>query len=353
MNSKTIKAIGVSAAISALLIVPAFVFASYSHFNHEQSVNPDCTQDNKVEINVHFTNNEPNDSLNVEVKDNVSGNTIDMGSIGAGKSQDAIIATNQQSIQNGSVKFTITKDGTDDTDLAGLGYAASCGEGPTATPTETPSVTASPTPFLTSTPTETPVPSELIVIAGISNENGGTASLTDFTVHVSGADDKNSDFPAPDHPLDIPLDPGAYVVTETVVTGYSTSTTGDCSGNIAEGEQKTCNILFTYSPNVTPTDTPTLTPTPTDTSGNNNCDSTDQSGNNDNNNCNQQNQGQNQDQTQNNNQNVNITLNQPAPQILGSTTTTQLPSTGTPFEVWELLGGITPLGFLLRKITKK
>ncbi|MDE2026594.1 MAG: hypothetical protein KGJ07_08980, partial [Patescibacteria group bacterium] len=89
----------------------------------------------------------------------------------------------------------------------------------------------------------------------------------------------------------------------------------------------------------------------------NNCNNTTQSGTNDNNNCNQQNQSQNQSQTQNNNQNVNITLNTPSQQVLGSTTVagvsyvTALPGTGTPMDVWELLGAIAPLGIFLRRIT--
>ncbi len=130
------------------------------------------------------------------------------------------------------------------------------------------------------------------------------------------------------------------------------------------------------TPTVTPTGTVTVinspTPTPTGTNSNN-CGNNNQSGNNDNNNCSQSsssssggsssssstvnvggitvtnNNSNSQTQTQNNNQTQSQSQ---TGQVLGASTTTQLPKTGTPLTLWGILG-LFPLGFIIRKFATK
>ncbi|MDE2026706.1 MAG: hypothetical protein KGJ07_09540, partial [Patescibacteria group bacterium] len=304
------------------------------------------------------TNNEQTDSLDVTVKDNQTNQSVDLGKVDPGQTNNGTINTNQQSVNDGSVTFTIVKDGDpSNSDTQNVSYTAvSCSGGPTASPTNGP--TATPTDFPTSTPTSTPTPTtpashfntdesfkfscdenNKVVVSGSFTNNESTDALhltvTDNMSHLSA---------------DLGNISAGQKIDKSVNTGLQSIGAGSVILKIAKSSDESIYDTKTIDYSAFSCDNqPTATPTPTDTSGNNNCDNTDQSGNNDNNNCNQQNQNQGQDQTQNNNQNVNITINQP--QVLGATT--QLPSTGTPMDVWELLGGITPLGFFLRRITKK
>jgi hypothetical protein len=85
----------------------------------------------------------------------------------------------------------------------------------------------------------------LVVIKHVINDNGGTAVASDFTLNIGGvtAVGGNSvtgtEAPGVDKTLSTV---GAYTVTETGITGYSQSSSADCSGTIALGETKTCTI---------------------------------------------------------------------------------------------------------------
>lgn len=90
---------------------------------------------------------------------------------------------------------------------------------------------------------ETPPPANLVVIKEVINDNGGTASSGDFTMHVDDPGTDPSDFPGQVSPgTTTTVDPGAYAVTETGPTGYAASMSSDCTGTIAAGETKTCTI---------------------------------------------------------------------------------------------------------------
>jgi len=104
---------------------------------------------------------------------------------------------------------------------------------------------------------ETPPPANLIVIKEVINDNGGTASAVDFTMHVDDPGTDPADFPGQVSPgTTVAVDPGAYAVTETGPTGYVATLSSDCTGTIAAGETKTCTITNNdLPPGVTP-DTP-------------------------------------------------------------------------------------------------
>jgi Prealbumin-like fold domain len=103
---------------------------------------------------------------------------------------------------------------------------------------------------------ETP-PANLVVIKEVINDNGGTASPDDFTIHVDDPGTDPADFPGQASPgTTVAVDPGAYVVTETGPIGYAASLSSDCTGTIAAGETRTCTITNNdLPPGVTP-DTP-------------------------------------------------------------------------------------------------
>jgi hypothetical protein len=84
----------------------------------------------------------------------------------------------------------------------------------------------------------------LIVIKHVINDNGGTKSASDFTMQINGvtATGGNS-FPGAESPgTNKEVTPGSYTVTEDSLAGYSTTTSGECSGTISNGETKTCTI---------------------------------------------------------------------------------------------------------------
>lgn len=88
-----------------------------------------------------------------------------------------------------------------------------------------------------------PTSATLHIIKHVINDNGGSATATNFTIHVAGTNVSNFSFTGSEAGVDITLDAGSYSVTEPVVpTGYLESGSGGCSGTIAAGETKTCTI---------------------------------------------------------------------------------------------------------------
>src|SRR2546423_4542670 len=84
----------------------------------------------------------------------------------------------------------------------------------------------------------------LIVIKHVVNDNGGSATASQFTMTINGvtATGGNS-FPGAESPgTNKEVTPGSYNVTETGPSGYSASASADCSGTIALGQTKTCTI---------------------------------------------------------------------------------------------------------------
>lgn len=86
------------------------------------------------------------------------------------------------------------------------------------------------------------VPATLHVIKQVINDNGGTAVASDFTIDVAGTNVSSGSFAGSEAGVDVTLDAGSYAVTETSLSGYLQSGSGDCSGTIAVGETKTCTI---------------------------------------------------------------------------------------------------------------
>ena len=101
-------------------------------------------------------------------------------------------------------------------------------------------VVAGQTTTCTFTNTQTP---KLTVIKHVINDNGGTAEADDFTMNVTATNPSSASFPGAEAPgTTITLDAGAYSVGETGPSGYTASSSADCSGTIAPGDHKTCTI---------------------------------------------------------------------------------------------------------------
>ncbi len=85
-------------------------------------------------------------------------------------------------------------------------------------------------------------PAHIIVIKHVVNDNGGTKTASDFTMHITGTAG-TANFAGAENPgVNTQVNAGTYNVTEGALTGYTGTMSGDCSGSIANGETKTCTI---------------------------------------------------------------------------------------------------------------
>ena len=83
----------------------------------------------------------------------------------------------------------------------------------------------------------------LVVIKHVVNDNGGTAVSGDFQMTVDDTGSNPPAFPGAEAPgTTVPVDPGAYSVSESGPGGYTMSQSAGCSGSIALGQTKTCTV---------------------------------------------------------------------------------------------------------------
>jgi hypothetical protein len=94
----------------------------------------------------------------------------------------------------------------------------------------------------TCTITNDDIAPQLIVIKNVINDNGGTATPSQFTITVNGNNPSPASFPGLSAGTTVTLNAGSYTVTETGPNGYLSTFSADCTGSIAVGEVKTCTI---------------------------------------------------------------------------------------------------------------
>ncbi len=89
-----------------------------------------------------------------------------------------------------------------------------------------------------------PCTGQLIVIKHVINNNGGTVLAPGFTMNVTaaGLPGGASSFPGSEAGVTLTVQPGAYSVDETAVTGYTKTLSADCTGTITAGQTKICTI---------------------------------------------------------------------------------------------------------------
>jgi uncharacterized cupredoxin-like copper-binding protein len=101
----------------------------------------------------------------------------------------------------------------------------------------------------TCTVTNDDQPGKLTIIKHVINDNGGTASASDFTLDSGGTNDTPDDFAGAESPgTMVTLDAGSYNVTESGPSGYTASYSAYCSGTIANGQTKTCTVTNNDQP---------------------------------------------------------------------------------------------------------
>jgi hypothetical protein len=91
---------------------------------------------------------------------------------------------------------------------------------------------------------------KLTVTTTVVNDNGGTATPSALTVHVTksgGGDVAGSPQPGNSGGTAYTVDPGSYVVSPGALSGYSITIGGNCSAagavTLAENEAKTCTVV--------------------------------------------------------------------------------------------------------------
>jgi hypothetical protein len=90
----------------------------------------------------------------------------------------------------------------------------------------------------------------LKVIKHVINDNGGSKVAGDFTINVTATDASPSQFTGVESPgTTVTLDAGTYNVDEASDLGYTKTRSTDCSGTIANGQEKTCTITNDDAPN--------------------------------------------------------------------------------------------------------
>jgi hypothetical protein len=87
-------------------------------------------------------------------------------------------------------------------------------------------------------------PATLTVIVKVINDDGGTATPSDFTVAVTGVDVIGSPtFPGSSAGTTRKVSPGTYAVRQSTLAGYTTDYSPGCDGTIAADEHASCTIV--------------------------------------------------------------------------------------------------------------
>jgi hypothetical protein len=95
----------------------------------------------------------------------------------------------------------------------------------------------------TCTITNNDIAPKLTVVKNVVNNNGGTASPSDFTMDVTGSGVSDAHFPGTAAGKTVTLNAGSYSVDESGgPSGYAKTLSAGCSGTIAVGQEKTCTI---------------------------------------------------------------------------------------------------------------
>src|SRR5436190_877872 len=95
----------------------------------------------------------------------------------------------------------------------------------------------------TCTVTNNDQPGQLIVDQQSIEDDGGTATASNFTMSVTGSNPSPGGFPGAESPgTQVGLNVGSYSVSESGPSGYASNFSADCTGTIALGQTKTCTV---------------------------------------------------------------------------------------------------------------
>ena len=91
-------------------------------------------------------------------------------------------------------------------------------------------------------------PGTLLITKQVTNDGGGEAEPSDFTITVDGKNPNPSSFDGSSSGTSVQLFEGRYKVTESGPnSNYTSKLSKECSGNMRESESKKCTITNTYS----------------------------------------------------------------------------------------------------------
>lgn len=171
MNKRTLIIVFTVVSLIAIIgVVVAYILSNQKQDNRNQawqtsqSVTAQCVVDGTVHITASFTNTEPADfpdgDMKVVVTDHQTNKSTDLGVVRGGETKTGSIDTGLTSINSGSVLFDLQWANREGGDSRTESYqaVATCAQ-PTPTPTPTPTITPSPSPSVTPTPSITPSPS--------------------------------------------------------------------------------------------------------------------------------------------------------------------------------------------------
>jgi Prealbumin-like fold domain len=87
----------------------------------------------------------------------------------------------------------------------------------------------------------------LSVVTKVDNTNGGTRKPSDFTITVSGNSPKPKSSSGSSLGTSVTLQPGKYSVSESAISGYTTTYSSGCSGTASGGVPIKCTITNQYT----------------------------------------------------------------------------------------------------------
>lgn len=90
------------------------------------------------------------------------------------------------------------------------------------------------------------LPPQLTIIKHVIYDNGGTKQASDFTINIVNNDIALNAVQGSEDGTSVTLSAGTFSVSEGALADYLTTYSGDCSGTIADGEQKTCTVTNDY-----------------------------------------------------------------------------------------------------------
>ena len=90
----------------------------------------------------------------------------------------------------------------------------------------------------------------LSVITNVDNTNGGTKKPSDFTITVSGNSPKPASFAGSSLGTSVTLQAGKYTISESPISGYTTTYSTGCSGTASGGVPINCIITNLYKSSV-------------------------------------------------------------------------------------------------------
>ncbi len=215
-----------------------YTISETSDPGYESSITGDCSGNDEITLNLGdvksciITNNDIAPKLKlVKTVINDNGGTKVVSDFALAINGNTVVS-GQPNTLSANVLYTASE-----TNLPG--YAASVWGGDCAT---NGTITLAPGDHKTCSITNSDVAPQLTVIKHVINDNGGTATASQFEMQVTGTNVSDAAFPGNEDGTTVTLNAGAFSVAESGPGGYGGSLGNDCGYSIAVGQHKVCTI---------------------------------------------------------------------------------------------------------------